>query len=228
MIARHRDFRLQRLHIGQEKQPLMVVDALVDDPGALVEVAASKAFGDNASYFPGIRAKVPLTFQRFLLDTLGDDIAQLFELKASALRFTACHFSLVTTPPQKLTYLQRIPHIDSLNGSELALMFYLFEKPLGGTAFYRQRMTGFEYVDHARRDEYWRYVEAEQAAVERTAPGYITGDTPFYEQVAQQDGVFNRLLVYRRTSLHSGSIPPDFVPSRDPRQGRLSINGFIA
>lgn len=219
---------VQRLSIGRETQPLLVVDNVIAEPESLVAMAAGKLFGDNASYFPGVRAKVPLTLQRFLLDTLGGEISAVFGLNPGAMRFTACHFSLVTTPPHKLTYLQRIPHIDSMFGNELALMFYLFKAHLGGTAFYRQRKTGFEYVDQSRKAEYWRCVEEEQAAVERGEPRYIAGDTDFYDQISQQDGVFNRLLVYRRTSLHSGSIPSGVELSTDPHRGRLSINGFIA
>jgi len=227
-FSRHPDFRVQRLMIGRETQPLLVADNVVADPDALVQMATGKLFGDNASYFPGVRAKVPLTLQRFLLDSLSSEISQMFGLNPGAIRFTACHFSLVTTQPKNLSYLQRIPHIDSMYGNELALMFYLFKAPLGGTAFYRQRSTGFEYVDLSRKADYWRCVQEEQAAVEGTQPAYILGDTEFYEQIEKQEGVFNRLLVYRRTSLHSGSIAPGIDFSTDPRRGRLSINGFIA
>jgi hypothetical protein len=227
-FARHPDFRLQRLSIGREAAPLLVIDQLLSTPDELVDLAAGKVFADVASYYPGVRAKVPLTFQRFILESLGDEIAQFFGLRPGALRFTACHFSLVTTPPQQLTYLQRIPHIDSLNGSELALILYLFKAPLGGTAFYRQKKTGFEYVDESRKEEYWRHVQAEQKAVEASPAGYITGDTDFYERTGHQDGVFNRMLVYRRTTLHSGAVAADYAPSLDPRRGRLSVNGFIA
>jgi hypothetical protein len=41
------------------------------------------------------------------------------------------------------------------------------------------------------------------------------------------DGVFNRLVVYRRNSLHSGRIDNARVPPADPLHGRLSINSFI-
>jgi hypothetical protein len=36
------------------------------------------------------------------------------------------------------------------------------------------------------------------------------------------------MLIYRRTSLHSADLTPDFVANPDPRRGRLSVNGFIA
>ena len=213
--------------MGTEQAPLLIIDNLVADPEALVELAATKVFGEVASYYPGVRAKVPLTFQQFILTEFGREFAPAFGL-TGALRFTACHFSLVTTPPDKLTYLQRIPHVDSLNSNELASILYLFKKDLGGTSFYRHRKTGFETVDHARQPEYWRHIEAEQAAVMESASGYIDGETEFYERIAHQQAVFNRMLVYRRTSLHSGALNGGSVVETDPRRGRLSINGFLA
>jgi len=227
-FTRHRDFSIQRLTIGAERAPLLVLDNVLADPDELVDLAAGKSYGNVASYYPGVRAKVPLTFQQFLLDLLRAELASVFGMGATAPRFTACHFSLVTTPHGELTYMQRIPHIDSLMSNELALILYLFRADLGGTDFYRHRATGFEYIDQARNAEYWRHIQEEQAAVERTSTGYIDGDTEFYERVGRQAAVYNRMLVYRRTSLHSGALKPDFVPELDPRKGRLSVNGFIA
>jgi hypothetical protein len=227
-LALHPDFRLQKLELGREHRPLIVVDNLVADPAELVDLAAGKLFGDVASYYPGVRAKVPLSYQRFILEQLRGVFAEFFGLDAGAMRFTACHFSLVTTPAGELAYLQRIPHVDSLSGNELAFIHYLFISDFGGTAFYRHRKTGFEYVDQARRAEYWRHVEEEQSGPDSPPAQYITTDTPLYEQIAHQDGIFNRMLVYRRNSLHSGAINRDFVVDPNPRSGRLSINGFLA
>jgi hypothetical protein len=184
---------MQALRIGREQAPLVVIDDFAAAPDALVDLAAGKVFADVASYYPGVRAKVPLTYQQFVVDALRPVVADHFGLNAGGLRFTACHFSLVTTAPANLTYLQRIPHVDSLSPNELAFVHYLFRANHGGTAFFRHRGTGFESVDSARHD-----------------------------------GVFNRLLLYRRNSLHSGAMPAHFVPDADPRRGRLSLNGFLA
>jgi hypothetical protein len=227
-VVKHPECRIRRLSLGNEAAPLLVIDNLVADPDALVDQAAGKVFGEVANYYPGVRAKAPLSLQQFILKELREEFAQVFGLTASSLRFTSCHFSLVTTRPARLTYLQRIPHIDSVNSNELAMILYLFKSALGGTAFYRHRATGFEAVDQARQPEYWRHVQAEQATIEQSPPAYISGDTEFYERIGHQDGVFNRMLVYRRTSLHSGALGPDFDGSADPRRGRLSVNGFLA
>src|SRR5262245_22201746 len=105
-LALHRDFRLQKLTIGREQAPLVVIDNFVSDPNGLVDVAAGKRFGDVINHYPGVRTKVPLTYQQFILEKLRDIFASHFGLGDAALRFTACHFSMVTTPPEKLTSLQ--------------------------------------------------------------------------------------------------------------------------
>jgi hypothetical protein len=227
-LALHPDFRLQELKIGREKAPLLVLDDVVASPLELVELAASKHFTDVTSYYPGVRTKAPLTYQRFILDRLRTHISDYFGLRAATLRFTACHFSLVTTPPGRLTYLQRIPHIDSLAGNELAFVHYLFRTDLGGTAFYRHRKTGFEAIDQSRKAEFYEIREQEEFGPDSPPNDYIGGDTPLYEEIDRQAGIFNRMLIYRRNSLHSGSINPQFPLVADPYKGRLSINGFLA
>jgi hypothetical protein len=226
--ARHPDFRLSTHEFGRERAPLIVVENLVAEPDALVEIAARKIYSDQQTYYPGVRAKVPLTYQQFIAAELRGPIAEAFGVRSNSLRFTGCHFSLVTTPPRELAYLQRLPHVDSLSNSEIAFVHYLFRADLGGTAFYRHRKTGFEFVDQARFAEYQRHLEEEKAGPDAPGMEYINGDTALYEQIASQAGVFNRLVMYRRTSLHSGCIGPGFVPDSNPRTGRLSVNGFLA
>jgi hypothetical protein len=227
-LALHPNFRLQKLTIGRELAPLVVIDNLVANPEELVDLAASKHFGEVTSYYPGVRAKAPLTYQRFIIDHLREIFAGYFGLSATAVRFTTCHFSLVTASPEKLDYPQRIPHIDSVFARELAFVHYLFKTDFGGTAFYRHRRTGYEYIDEMRQPGYRRIADEEEVGPTPADAGYISGDTPLYEQVCQQDGVFNRMLIYRRNSLHGAALGRNFVPDPNPRTGRLSINGFLA
>jgi hypothetical protein len=227
-VAPHPDIRVQRLNIGRELAPLLVIDNLVADPDALIEVAAGKFFGDVTSYYPGVRSKAPLTYQQFILGQMRGLFGEYFSLQPSTIRFTMCHFSVVTTPANRLSHLQCIPHIDSVFGNELAFVHYLFRRDLGGTAFYRHRSTGFEVINQSRQVEYFARVEEEKNGPNKPEVGYINGSTALYEQVGKQEGLFNRLVIYRRNSLHSGSIREDFVPDPNPRTGRFSINGFLA
>jgi hypothetical protein len=224
--ARHSDIRIQHLTIGNEGAPLLVIDNVVADPDALVKLAASKQFVSPTNYFPGTRAKAPLSYQQFILGELREPIARTFGLDAKSLNFNQSHFSLVTKSGGHLEPLQRIPHVDS--GGGLASVHYLFKRDLGGTAFYRHRKTGFEYIDQERGAIYYPILEAELSGPAAPANDYIYGDTHLFTRISEQEGVFNRMLIYRRNSLHSGNLPPEFVPDANPLTGRLSINSFLA
>ncbi len=123
--------------------------------------------------------------------------------------------------------MQRIPHVDSFDSNGLATIHYLFRENMGGTAFYRHRKTGYEVIDESRKMEYISSLESEMQGPTLPPAEYINGDTPIFEQIGRQEGLYNRLLIYRRNSLHSGCIDKNFVPDPNPLTGRLSINSFI-
>jgi hypothetical protein len=223
----HPDLRLNQLAIGAERAPLFVIDNFVAKPETLVADACARPFTVRSRYFPGIRAETPPEYQQLLLTKLRSALLDCLGLPEGTLTLSMCHYSLVTTPAEELTPPQRIPHIDSVAKSGLATIHYLFKANLGGTAFYRHRSTGFEVIDEARGAAYSRALADEHSGPAAPGPGYINGSTDLFEQIAKQDGVFNRMLVYRRNSLHSGCIEAGFVPDANPATGRLSINSFI-
>lgn len=227
LIARHPELRVQCRQLGNEGAPLLVIDQLVADPERLVQRAARRPFGVRSAYFPGVRARAPAMYERFLEALLMPWLPEYFGMQARRFTFPMCHYSLVATPADALQFLQRVPHIDSVEGSGLATVHYLFRGRWGGTAFYRHRATGFEYIDAERRDGYFRSLEAESHGSDAPMQGYINGTTALFEEVARAEPVFNRMLVYRRNSLHSGCIDNDDIPPADPLAGRLSINTFI-
>jgi hypothetical protein len=224
----HPDLRIRRLSLGKEGAPLLIMDSLVADPERLVRKAARLAFAPQGAFFPGIRARAPASYEYFLERLIRPLLGEFFGLSPTArLSFPMCHYSLVTRPPEKLAFLQRVPHIDSVSGNGLATVHYLFRGDWGGTAFYRHRSTGYEYVDEARRDTYYERLQTESHGADAPGPAYIGEDTALFERIAQVDGVFNRIVIYRRNSLHSGTIDNARVPPPDPLSGRLSINSFI-
>lgn len=227
ILEPHPDIRIEKLALGREGAPLLIVDRFVAEPERLVRKAAVAQFATGGRYYPGIRAKAPPSYEHFLTSRLQPLLAEHFGVKSRSLRLSMCHYSLVTTPASQLTLLQCLPHVDSLAPNGFATIHYLFKEPLGGTAFYRHRATGYEYLDEARGPVYSRTLEMECAGSDRPASEYINGDTALFEQIARADGVFNRMLVYRRNSLHSGAIERAFVPDANPLTGRLSINSFI-
>ncbi len=226
-LALHPDIRIRKLTIGVEKAPLLVIDNFVANADELIENAASTTFAERSRFYPGIRAQAPLSYQQLVIAGLQDALLECLEMQSGSLRFSMCCYSLITTLAKELAAPQRIPHIDSLSKQGLASIHYLFKRNLGGTAFYRHRKTGFESIDESRNEMYLRSLQGENMEPDAPGPGYINGDTDLFEQIAKQEGVFNRMLIYRRNSLHSGCIGGNFVPDPNPLTGRLSINSFI-
>jgi hypothetical protein len=228
LIQPHPGLRLQARRIGAEGAPLLVIDEAVADPDRLVRKAARGHFMPQGTLFPGLRIRAPLSYEMFLEQLLRPLLAPHFGLPADGrFAFPMCHYSLVTLPPERLGFLQKVPHVDSVQDDGLATVHYLFRGEWGGTAFYRHRATGFERVDEARSSGYFDILTQEAERADATGPGYINGDSPLFERVDSVDGVYNRMVVYRRNSLHSGNIDGDRVPPADVQAGRLSINSFI-
>ena len=226
-FSNHPNQSILKTSFGDENAPLLVVDNFIDHAEMLIDDAANRNFCRNSAYYPGIRAEVPEAYKPFIINSLGKVLIEVFNISAAKLKFTLGQYSIVTTPPDQLHILQRIPHFDSTDRDGLAAIHYLFKKDLGGTSFYRHRKTGYESIDESRRMSYLRSLEGENGTSNMPAHGYIYGDTPLYTQIGHQEGVFNRLVVYRRNYLHSGSIAPSFVPDSSPRDGRLTITCFI-
>lgn len=227
-VQPHPQLRIQARRVGAEGAPLLIVDQAVADPDRLVRKAARGHFTRQGALFPGLRLRAPLSYEVFLEQLLRPLLDEHFGLPSQGrLGFPTCHYSLVTLPPDRLDFLQRIPHIDSVQANGLAVMHYLFHGGWGGTAFYRHRATGFECVDASRHSTYFQTLQEESRREDATGPGYINGDSALFEQIGSVDGAYNRLVVYRRNALHSGNIDSTRVPPADVHAGRLSINSFV-
>ena len=159
-------------------------------------------------------------------DELAPLLAETFNLKPVPPVFE-CYFSIVTTPPQALAPIQRLPHVDGLESDRIAILIFLSGTEAGGTAFYRQRATGFETLDRERFPRFEAELRAGVAQHGLPPAAYIGGDTPLYEQIASYEARPNRALIYRSRSLHCAEIAEDAQLSADPRSGRLTINSFL-
>src|SRR5690606_30237390 len=163
--------------------PLLVIDQAVADPDRLVRKAARGHFTPQGAMFPGLRIRAPLSYEVFLERLLRPLLAEHFGLpEQGRFGFPMCHYSLVTLPPERLSFLQRVPHVDSVQANGLATVHYLFRGDWGGTAFYRHRATGYECVDEARQARYFACLQAESRRADATGPGYIHGDSPLFER----------------------------------------------
>jgi hypothetical protein len=215
--------------VGAERLPVLVVDNFLNNPEILVEYAAQHCSFEGVSdtFYPGTRAKAPPIYSFAVRAFLGEAIGTAFGLGNSGVTGELSHFSLVTTPPEKLSLLQRMPHFDNPNPKQLAVLHYLCGPGDGGTSFYRHRRTGFEFIDESRSGTYAAAVKADLAALGPPPLKYICGDDAMFQRTAGFDAAFNRLLVYRSIDLHSADIRPGFGFDAGPRSGRLTANTFF-
>lgn len=216
--------------VGNEKEPVLTVDEVMREPGALVDFAAEKveftpAWTPHGGY-PGLRAPAPLNYANNLVRALSPLIERAFPIKRMKPVRANCYLSLVTLKPEQLTPLQSIPHIDIADPLRFAFMHFLCDDHFGGTSFYRHRATGFETINSLQEPDYLA-VRDRELAEKKPSAEYICGDTAHYVKTATIAARRNRVLIYRSQLLHSGQIPADMNFSTDPREGRLTANVFV-
>ena len=210
---------------GTEAQPVVLIDGFARDPESWREEAAMLAFRPMGEHYPGVRAPVPPALLRPLLAALAPVACEVFALEALAV--VDSFFSLVTTPPEALRPIQRLPHFDEVSPTRLALLHYLAPDERSGTAFFRHRATGWESVDAARLERYGATLTAEIERDGLPQPAYAAGDSTLFAELARHDGRFNRAILYRSNTLHCAAIPPGTSFDADPLAGRLTVNTFL-
>ena len=222
--------RLETRIVGNEKTPVVIIDEPIQSTDGLIQYALQQADFDVAgeSSYPGVRADLPSVYA----DTLGPQliglISHVFKIPSSA-RPHLVHqlFSLVTSPPEKLEPLQRLPHTDNRSPFYFATVHYLNAGDHGGTGFFRHRPTGFERISNER---YESFKDAETAHIEANGPPtdkYIKATDDHYELFADIDYKPNRMAIDPGNILHSGLIRPDRDIDADPATGRLTANLFF-
>lgn len=216
--------RIDVTYVGRERSPVICIDEFLDDPHRVVQVACKAPFIDVGSRYPGVRAPAPSSYVDSLIETTGSCIQEVFGAELIP-DLELCAFSMVTTAPEKLRPIQRVPHFDGPDSGRIAFIHYLCNPHQGGTSLYRHRATGLLEITRARVDEYRDAVVRELEA-DTPVHAYVIDHTQFFERLHSVGAAFNRLIIYRGNALHSGDISTRTVLSEDPRRGRLTINGF--
>lgn len=225
----HPDFCYSIESIGNERQPLIVVDNFLSKAETLIDFAVQQGgVAAAAGFYPGFRSRAPALYEAVLKETLGDLMCETFNVELANIAVAESYYSVVATPTAKLKEAQQIPHFDLPVPNDLAVLHYLCSPEHGGTSFYRHRQTGYEFIDEPRIERYIKTLEGEieEGGLPKPA-AYINGDTAMFERVASKDAVFNRLLIYRCSSLHSGNIAKDYAFDMNPVTGRFTIATFL-
>lgn len=214
-------------HVGQEREPLAVIENFAGDPDGLRAAAAIAPFAAAGQHYPGIRAPLPPGYLAAQLPLIAKIVTREFG-RCRRVHVVDASFSMVTRPADAIEVRQRLPHVDAYGRERIALVHYLALDDGDGTAFFRHRSTGFETVDHARAPIYFSCLEQELRGAGEPPAGYIAGDTSLFERTALVAARFNRAVLYRSYVLHSGAISPEAALSADPLSGRLTVTGFFA
>ncbi|WP_234036228.1 DUF6445 family protein [Porphyrobacter sp. YT40] len=214
-------------HFSTSNHRLVSIDGLLESPEAVISQASLQNFAKITPQYPGVRAALDPAICAAWLSQLSPLLDQWFGPYGRAWEMQAW-YSLVTTPPAQLAPIQRLPHVDGTDPTQIAMMLYLDRAgPHGGTAFFRHRSTGLEALTQA---DFPRYAAALQADVARTGlppAAYPTDGAPHFERTHVVPATFNSAVFYRGNILHSGVIDNAAPLSADPRAGRLTINAFF-
>lgn len=217
--------------IGQEQNPLLIIDNFFATPEQLLEQANSEPgfIAQASDFYPGLRKQIIGDYPTQSLRTIIPLVRDFFSITAErTAELSLCAFSLTTTPPEKLRPIQSVPHIDTQDPLQFAIVHYLCAESFGGTSFYRHRSTGFETINQERVTNYFKILKQEVMDEQQIQFNYINGDTNLFERIYQVPVVFNRAIVYRSNQLHSGDISEQLGLSTDPRAGRLTANSFFS
>lgn len=213
--------------IGDEAQPIVVVDGFHPDPEGLRAAAMAASFEPAHHHYPGIRAALPPDYFAQVGPILTTVLRDVFGHK-DAIDLIDASFSIVTTPPADLTTAQRLPHVDAVQPGRIALVHYLAPEGGDGTAFFRHRASGYETIDAARSGDYLARLNAEVQAGGPPPPAYVDDSTALFERIAGVEARYNRAVIYRSALLHSGAIRRDAMLDPDPATGRLTVTAFLS
>lgn len=216
--------------IGSEQNPLLIIDNFYPAPEQLVAQACTPpAFVAQASdFYPGLRKQISGDYAQQSLAAIASLVKQHFAIDAALqAQLSLCAFSLTTTPAEQLRPIQAVPHIDTPDPLQFAMVHYLCSEQFGGTSFYQHRHSGFETINESRMGDYFKTLKQQVMAQGRSEFDYINGDTELFKRIGQVAVKFNRCIIYRSNLLHSGDINPQLGLSADPQQGRLTLNSFF-
>lgn len=213
-------------YIGEERQPILILDYFCEDIAALREQAYAGDYRIRGKHYPGLRAPIEEAQANKWIAPLHMMIAETFGLAPEVALLEAA-FSIVTTAPHALTPIQRLPHFDGFEEERLAFLLYMSEEVQGGTAFYRHRSTGFESITRARYKEYDSALQQDVARHGLPPPNYVSGDTPLFQHIHSIAAKPNRTIIYKSNSLHCAHLAASTTFSTNPREARLTANLFL-
>ncbi|MFT4928025.1 MAG: hypothetical protein ACI8WB_004140 [Phenylobacterium sp.] len=224
--------KITRLSIGYEQTPLLIIDDFANSPQSLITLAGngSSFTADDDNFYPGSRKPAPEQYcQQLSALFLHQGLNKAFSNAAiNQAKTLAAALAISDLPVDQLRPIQMLPHFDTCDNAQFAVVHYLCDQQHGGTGFYRHRNTGFERITQPRLASYASQLKQQALASQlHKNPAYINGSNALFEQIHSVDARMNRAIIYPSNLLHSGNINPASGLGSDPQQGRLTLGSFV-
>ncbi|GGY62395.1 hypothetical protein GCM10011613_02350 [Cellvibrio zantedeschiae] len=234
LFALNENLSVKILNPNNPIQKIIIIDDILKQPNNLIAFAAANNFSPYAGHgtgkgYPGLRLTPPSDYSNTIVDFIKPLIRSEFAIPENLeMGKSECALSLMTTKPEELGPLQCVPHFDTSNINQFAVLLYLCGQPHGGTAFYRHNATGLEFITPATKDRYLDMFFAELNE-KRPAQQYFSESNERFTKIGFLPAALNRMVIYRSCVIHSPYlIDPGRSINSDPRTGRLTVNTFVA
>lgn len=216
--------------VGEQQAPVLVIDDFAENVDSLIDYAGDLATfaQQDTDYYPGVRKPLPDEYVQAIKDWVSKHFSEYFSDTQSKLPtkvdINLAAMSLTNQSPDSLIPIQRIPHFDTTNPNQWAIVHYLCDAEFGGTGFFKHKRSGFEIITEDNQKSYFRNLADD--ASEHGVPDakYLQGDNDLFEMLHYVEAKKNRLVMYPSNLLHSGLIKKWQAPT--PNQGRLTANAF--
>lgn len=217
---------LEHRVIGVGRWPIVVIDDFHSDPMLLVDTAGDisnfKPYKND--YYPGVKQSADNGLYANNLERYSDALSPTFGAISNLQGST---YAIANSKPTELLPIQRIPHYDTADRHQLALVHYLCAPEWGGTAFYRHRSTNIECINDQNEQTFQQTLGREATTHGLPPADYINGDTSLFEQIGIVDARFNRAVIYPASLLHSGAIRRHQVCGVNVTTMRLTITAHL-
>ena len=219
--------QIQVIRIGHQRTPVLIIDDYFDSLTSVLSLAQHTAHftPDKATYYPGVRSKLPKEYVLASLKPLMKGLYNIFNIAPDLTPAPVDnYFSLVTKKPNRLLPQQTLPHFDTNDPNSLAVVHYLNSSEHGGTGFYRHTRSSIERVTKSNEQDYG--TEVTRILASSDTREYCTIAHHAYTCIHEITYKQNRLLLYPGNILHSALINDKDI-NADPITGRLTANMFI-
>lgn len=116
---------LVQLSVGESNSPAILMDNAFTDFDILMKRAFTVNFQPEAQFYPGVRAHTPPEYQRWLIELFNQQLLPRLVGKPSRANLISCNYSVITRRPEALHPLQTVPHVDSTQSLNFAVVHYL-------------------------------------------------------------------------------------------------------